>query len=51
MSESPLRIVFLSIENACCSQMAEALARIMGGDNVVAWIHTAWRVGFAPRLW
>ena len=33
----PLRILFVCIENSNRSQMAEAFARILGGDRVEAW--------------
>ncbi|MFQ5509750.1 MAG: arsenate reductase ArsC [Leptospirillia bacterium] len=33
----PLRVVFVCVENACRSQMAEAFTRIHGGDGVVAY--------------
>jgi arsenate reductase len=31
------RLLFVCVENSCRSQMAEALARIEGGDAVEAW--------------
>jgi len=33
----PVRVVFVCVENSCRSQMAEAYARILGGDRVEAW--------------
>lgn len=36
----PKRVLFVCVENANRSQMAEAFARILGGDGS----------GFAPRL-
>jgi arsenate reductase (thioredoxin) len=36
MSDSPLRVVFLCVENANRSQMAEAFARMHGGTRVAA---------------
>ena len=34
MSQEPLRILFVCVENACRSQMAEAFARHYGGECV-----------------
>jgi arsenate reductase len=36
MNEHPIRILFVCIENSNRSQMAEAFARIHGGENVEA---------------
>lgn len=33
---SPLRLLFVCVENSCRSQMAEAFARMHGGDRVEA---------------
>ncbi|MFV1958053.1 MAG: hypothetical protein ACC662_01435, partial [Planctomycetota bacterium] len=30
----PLRLLFVCVENACRSQLAEALARLEGGEDV-----------------
>jgi len=34
--QPPLRLLFVCVENACRSQLAEALARLDGGDDVEA---------------
>lgn len=36
MSQAPVRVLFVCVENANRSQMAEAFARIHGGDRVEA---------------
>lgn len=33
----PMRVLFVCVENANRSQMAEAFARMLGGDRVEAW--------------
>jgi arsenate reductase len=35
--QRPLRLLFVCVENSNRSQMAEAFARILGGDSVEAW--------------
>ena len=36
MMEQPVRLLFVCVENACRSQIAEAFARLLGGDGVEA---------------
>ncbi len=36
MIEQPTRILFVCVENSCRSQLAEAFARMLGGDRVEA---------------
>ena len=37
MSNQPKRVVFVCVENSNRSQIAEAFARILGGDRIEAW--------------
>jgi protein-tyrosine-phosphatase len=37
MTSAPLRVLFVCVENSNRSQMAEAFARLHGGDAVEAW--------------
>jgi arsenate reductase (thioredoxin) len=37
MTSTPLRLLFVCVENSNRSQMAEAFARSLGGDRVEAW--------------
>jgi len=37
MTREPKRILFVCVANSCRSQMAEAIARAIGGERVDAW--------------